>query len=292
MAGLTKERRMVEFTLDTDIGSDVDDLLALAMVLGSPEVTLRAVTTVYGDTLLRARMVRRTYAIAGRPAPPIAAGARETRSGRPVWWAGHEGVLMPDLESEAIDEALDATALLGASPVVAAVGPLTNVADALEGPHRIQRLVLMGGDITSCQPEHNISCDVAAAQEVFAAGIPAVVTGIDQTRRVVLSEAEVETIQASGPLGALLAAEIGQYRAWLGRPNSPHDPIAVLAAVRPELFTFARGWVRVDSDGVTSLDRHDDGPHQMVVDLDATGVAQQVLRRICRAQAGPSRRPS
>jgi inosine-uridine nucleoside N-ribohydrolase len=46
---------MVEFTLDTDIGSDVDDLMALAMVLGSAEMNLRAVTTVYGDTLLGAR---------------------------------------------------------------------------------------------------------------------------------------------------------------------------------------------------------------------------------------------
>ena len=69
-------------------------------------------------------------------------------------------------------------------------------------------------------------------------------------------------------------------------PNSPHDPIAILAAVRPELFTFARGWVRVNSDGVTSLERHDDGPHRMVVDLDTTVVAQEVLSRICRAQAG------
>ena len=76
---------MIELTLDADIGSDVDDLLALAMILGLPELNLRAVTTVYGDTLLRARMVRRVYAVARRPAAPVAAGSRETRSARPVW---------------------------------------------------------------------------------------------------------------------------------------------------------------------------------------------------------------
>ena len=127
---------------------------------------------------------------------------------------------------------------------------------------------------------------MAAAQAVFAAGVPAVVTGIDQTERVVLNEDEIAAIEASGALGALLAAEIRQFRTWLGRPNSPHDPIAVLAAVRPELFTLARGWVRVNPDGVTSLERHDDGPHRMVVDFDTTAVAQDVLSRICRAQAG------
>jgi hypothetical protein len=42
----------------------------------------------------------------------------------------------------------------------------------------------------------------------------------------------------------------------------------------------------VNSEGVTSLERHDDGPHRMVVDLDTTVVAQQVLSRICRAQTG------
>ena len=58
----------------------------------------------------------------------------------------------------------------------------------------------------------------------------------------------------------------------------------MLAAVRPELFTFARGWVRVNTDGVTRLERHDDGPHRVVVDLDTALVAQEVLSRICRAR--------
>jgi purine nucleosidase len=230
-------------------------------------------------------MVRRAYAVAKHPVPPIAAGARESRSGRPVWWAGHEGVLMPDLASEPIDETLDAAAVLRESKTVAAVGPLTNVADAVDGPHGIEQLVIMGGDITSGKPEHNIVCDVAAAQAVFGAGVPAVVTGIDQTRRVVLTETDITAIEQSGALGKLLAAEIRQFRTWLGTPNSPHDPIALLAVVRPELFAFARGTLRVDDEGITVLDRHDDGPHRMAIDLDPDGVVHEVVTRICRAQA-------
>jgi purine nucleosidase len=274
---------MIELALDTDIGTDVDDLLALAMILGSPELHLRAVTTVYGDTRLRAQMVRRAYTLAGRPTPPIAAGAREPRSDRPVWWAGHEGTLMADLAAEPVDETLDATAMLRAVPTVAAIGPLTNVAHALDGSHSIERLVIMGGDITSGQAEHNISCDVAAAQAVFASGVPAVVTGIDQTERVVLGGDEIAAIEASGTLGAHLAAEIHQFRSWLGRPNSPHDPIAVLAVVRPELFTFARGHVHVNADGVTHLQRDDHGPHRMAIDLDTAAVATEIISRICTA---------
>jgi purine nucleosidase len=256
------------------------------MILGSPELRLRAVTTVYGDTLLRARIVRRAYTVAGRPAPPVAAGARETRSGRPVWWAGHEGTLVPDLESEPVDETLDAKPLLRESTVVAAVGPLTNVAEALEGTHGIEQLMVMGGDFVTGKPEHNVKCDVTAAQAVFEAGVPALVTGIDQTKRVVVTDSEIDTIAASGALGEWVAAEIRQFRTWIGHPNSPHDPIAVLAAVRPELFTFARGFVRVGSDGVTSLERDVDGPHLVAVDLEPTAVGQEILSRIHGAQAG------
>lgn len=277
---------MIELALDTDIGSDVDDLLALAMILGSPELRLRAVTTVYGDTLLRARMVSRAYSLARRSSPPVAAGARETLSGRAVWWAGHEGALVPDLASAPVDETLSAVALLRESAAVAAVGPLTNVAAALSGAHDISRLVVMGGDFTSGSPEHNIKCDVTAAQAVFASGVPVLVTGFDQTRRVAVTAAEVDQIAASGALGEWVAAEVRQFQSWSGgHPNSPHDPIAVLAAVRPELFTFARGIVRVDADGVTTLEPDESGPHQVAIDLDPVAVEREIIARICRAQA-------
>jgi purine nucleosidase len=278
-----------KIVLDTDIGSDVDDLLALAMLLGSPEWDLAAVSTVYGDTVLRARMVRRVYRLADRPAPPIAAGAREARSGRPVWWAGHEGILMPDLASEPVDDTLDAVTLLRTSSAVAAIGPLTNVAEAMAEPHHIEELVIMGGDFASGEPEHNIQCDVAAAQAVFDAGTPTLITGIDQTKRVVLDDDSIAAVRSSGSLGKLMAAEIRQFRVWLGRPDSPHDPIAVLAAIRPDLFTVVRGRVRVDSAGATTLQRRDDGPHRVVVDLDAPAVLREIVSRVCRATVTQAR---
>jgi purine nucleosidase len=272
----------MKVVLDTDIGSDVDDLLALAMLLGSPEWDLTAVTTVYGDTVLRARMVHRAYRLACCSAPPIAAGARETRSGRPVWLTGHEGLLMPDLTAEPVDETLDATALLRTGPTIAAIGPLTNVAEAVARQHRIEQLVIMGGHFASGVPEHNIQCDVTAAQAVFDAGVPALVTGIDHTERVVLDDDAIAAVRSSGALGELLAAEIHQFRAWLGRPDSPHDPIAVLAAIRPDLFTIVRGWIRMDSAGVTTLQRQADGPHHVVVDLNPPVVLREIVNRVCR----------
>ena len=277
------------FALDTDIGTDVDDMLAIATILGSPELEMPLVTTVYGDVLLRAQMVARTLAAAGRSGVEVVPGLESTRSGRAVWWPGHEGALMPDLDRETVHTQLDAPTRLAETATIVAIGPLTNVAAAIERPDStIRRVVLMGGDFSTGRVEHNIRCDAAAAAVVFDAGIPVDAVGIDLTERVKLATAEIGAIEQAGPLGRLLAAEMRQF--WEFRNEShnvPHDPIAVLMLARPELFEFAVGRVVVettgDGEGATVFHPDPDGPHRVVVDMDADAVAGEILARILRA---------
>jgi purine nucleosidase len=61
--------------LDTDIGDDIDDAFALALLLQSPEIKLLGITTTFGDTELRARLVDRYLAAVHRSEIPVAAGA-------------------------------------------------------------------------------------------------------------------------------------------------------------------------------------------------------------------------
>ena len=274
-------------TLDTDLGTDVDDVLALAAIFGSPEIDLTAVTTVYGDTLLRARMVARVTSVAGREPGPIVPGRTETRSGRPIWWPGHEGALLPDLEREKVDTETDAIEVLAGSPAVAAIGPLTNVADAVErSGHAIEQLWVMGCDFGLGKVEHNIKCDVDAAAVVFGSGVPATVIGLDQTVRVRLGGAAVAEIEAAGPLGQLLAAEMRQFWNFTAEDsNVPHDPSAVLMLTDPELFTFATGRIDVDPAGMTRF-TPGDGPHRIVTDLDTGLVARRIVDRILTACEG------
>src|SRR5678815_3812201 len=90
--------------LDTDIGTDVDDILALVLLARAPELRLVGVTTVYGDTTLRARMVRQVLDQMQLPDIPIGIGATETLTRRPVFWAGHEGEGCLLYTSDAADE--------------------------------------------------------------------------------------------------------------------------------------------------------------------------------------------
>ncbi|MGN6483651.1 MAG: nucleoside hydrolase, partial [Thermomicrobiales bacterium] len=94
----------VRVVLDTDIGTDVDDCLALAFLLGSPEIQLDAITTVYADVALRARMTRKLLSLRGGDAAriPVYEGISAPLLGlEPIYWPGHEGVGLLDADEDA-----------------------------------------------------------------------------------------------------------------------------------------------------------------------------------------------
>jgi len=80
-------QNIMKLHLDTDIGGDIDDLCALAMVLNLPEVELIAVTTVAEHQGKRAGYAKYSLALAGRCDIPVAAGA-DASAGCYRWWPG------------------------------------------------------------------------------------------------------------------------------------------------------------------------------------------------------------
>ncbi len=280
--------------LDTDIGTDVDDALALALILGSAELNLVGVSTVYGDTRLRAQLAARLMSLAdSRGTVPIAAGERQTRSGRPVWWPGHEGKLHDDLHSEPI-EPRDGTALLIETArrlpgelVVLAIGPLTNIAAALDSDpafaENVGRLVIMGGDFRSegREAEHNILSDVSAAQRVFESSLGIVVGGLDLTTQIKLSQTDVDRIVQAGPLGRALGLEIAEWWKFHGHSwNTPHDPILALWLTEPGLFSLAPASVRVQDSGKTIDDADPSSTTSVLKAMDVDEVRSAMVRRI------------
>lgn len=98
----------------------------------------------------------------------------------------------------------------------------------------------MGGAYWLNYAEHNIEMDVVAARIVFESGIPITAIGLDVTLRVWVTEAQVELIRnLPNGLGPMLEDQIRRWWRFLGtNKNNPHDPLAALAMVRPELFSF------------------------------------------------------
>jgi purine nucleosidase len=283
--------------LDTDIGSDVDDILALVMIAKSPELDLIGITTVYGDTIHRARIAKATCDMLQRPELKIVAGAPKPISGRQVYWAGHEGDGMSELESISIDTSIKAEEYLVATAEqmageleILAIGPLTNIAKAIqlspEFKSHVKHLYIMGGAFWLDRPEHNIRCDVNAAQIVFGSGIPLTAVGLDLTLRVWITEQDVQQIALlPNHLGKTLDNEIRTW--WTSRDlskNNPHDPLAGLAMIHPQIFRFEYCDVKVGDSGLefakTIVSNSGKGAVRIASDVLSRTAEQEIVRRI------------
>jgi purine nucleosidase len=256
--------------LDTDIGSDVDDALALGLVLAAPEaLELRAVTTVGGEARLRARVAAGLLAVAGRSDVEVCPGEEQPllRERERFGWFGHEprcvvGAVEPSSEPAPARIVREARACPGLELVT--VGPLTNVARALaldpDLPSRVAGLTVMGGHVREvrigsyvCPPgiDYNLCSDPEATVAVLGAGFRTTLVTADVTLAVWMTLADREKLAAAGPVARELAAQVAiwtpvQQRLFTGMggtlaPDNAaflHDPLTVLALFEPAPLRF------------------------------------------------------
>lgn len=255
---------------DTDIGTDVDDILALGFLLGSPEIELEGITTVYGDVDLRARMVLKTLQLRGREEIPVHMGISKPLLGREtVFWQGHEGVglihdddkLASPSETHAVDFLIHHVLENPDEITLLAVGPLTNVATAIIREPKVaialKRLVIMGGRINTSASlgnvsEHNIKCDPDAAHVVLSSGAQIDLVPLDVTLRVVIRQGDVDELKSRDtPYHKAIADQVVRYPGFISRGGTTflHDPLAAMAILKPELLSWTAYNVQVELAG-------------------------------------------
>ncbi len=240
--------------LDTDIGDDIDDALALALVLRSPEIELLGVTTVFGDTRLRARLAKHLLHVFERADIPVAAGisapllARHRPSGVPQAAILNTYGAQEDINSCSGPELIAQKAMTYPGRLILlCIGPLTNVAVALLAePHlfmAIRSIIMMGGTSGIPWPEWNVRSDARAAQIVLAAGIPITLLGWNITTRCQLRPGDIERLRDNNSPRTHLLSElihIWQQQRARWQPPYPylHDPLTVVALCTPDLLRF------------------------------------------------------
>ena len=249
---------------DTDIGSDIDDAFALALIINSPELDLLGVTTVSGDTRARARLAAKMLWEAGGAwrRVPVAAG----ESGSPLdieqtrWAAGFtSSQLRPEKASDLLRAGFERRP---GEITLVTVGPLTNVAALLrQDPavaRKIRRLVMMGGSIalgfephSPATAEYNIASDPAAAQVVFTSGIPILMAPLDVTAMLQLGPTRQARVFTH--LSPLTNALTLLYHLW-GHPTPTlFDPMAVAMLIDPDLCKTQALAIVVDNAGFTRV---------------------------------------
>jgi purine nucleosidase len=252
--------------LDTDIGDDIDDAFALGLALRSPEIELLGITTAWGDTALRARLVNRFLKETGAAAIPIANGilTKSTAVFSQARWA-EDG---PPVENhlEAVEFLLEQARKAPGEITLIAIGPLTNVGAAIDkdaaGFRKFKRVVIMGGSIwrgygdlgygpdRGPQAEYNIYSDIAAAQKLFTSGVPIFMMPLDSTQLMLDEVKRAWLFSAGTPVTNALAALIYQWGQGQRTPTL-FDVMAVAFAVNPSLCPVEPLHITVDEKGFT-----------------------------------------
>ncbi len=292
---------MPQLHLDTDIGGDIDDLAALAMLLNWPDLDLLAITTNSDDEGRRAGYARYALALAGQEEIPVAAGADvsggyyRVQPGFPL-----ESAYWPEPVSPApgpLDAALDLLEhSIEQGALILAIGAYTNLA-LLErrspGILRKARLFLMGGYLYPPRAGYprwgydmdwNIQVDVTSAHAVLQHSLPTLIP-LSVTVETALRRAYLPALKAAGPLAQLIACQAEAFaldekneevhgKSCAGLPddiiNFQHDPLACAIAL---------GWregVTIETVPVTTT--VEDGWLRQRV--DAAGVLTQVVTHV------------
>ncbi len=277
--------------LDTDIGTDIDDAFALALIINSPELDLQGVTTVSGDTQARARLAARMLWEAGgafRRVPVYAGEPGKPLSIEQARWAEH--FTSPQLKPEkAVDYLRREFNARPGQITLITIGPLTNIGALLKQDpgvaKKIPRIVMMGGSIvrgyelgSGPTPEYNIAADAAAAQTVFSSGIPLIVAPLDVTARLQLEGANLQRVLTH--LTPVTDALTILYHLWGMPAPTLHDPMAVALYLDPSLCETKRLAIEVDAKGFTRVAEGKPANATVALNVDREKFFQFYLGRV------------
>lgn len=248
----------IRIFIDTDIGDDVDDALAIALAALSPELTLTGVSTVYGNVSARRQLAVQLLRQLGTEVPVEAGVGRSLRFQNDTSVLPHQCRVLAEQPPAAANvhgvELLIETVRSAPETVVIALGPLTNIAMAvLLAPDIMKhaKIVLMGGAFSAVYPEYNILCDPEAANIVLRSGAEIRMIGLDVTAPCILSKEEEGVIGSfrdgyRGFLASLCAI-------WLETSKSKkvtlHDPLTVASLIDPTLLKMEAAPVRIEMAG-------------------------------------------
>lgn len=254
---------MQKIIIDTDIGDDIDDAFAIALAAKFSEAELVGVTTVFRNTKARAQLVGKLLESLNVKAP-VRAGERfpvkepfhtfEKDTGAPEdslpcqWDESYQAY---PAEEGAVEFLAENAQKWGSDLTIAAIGPLTNLARAIEKyPDKMKKcgkIVSMGGSFEKFMPEWNYLCDPEAADTVIKSGIPFYAVGLDVTLTCPLEEGLLQKFDTSEKAhNKLLSLWLKRWFDFFGFEKSVmHDPLA-LASIVSDVCRFEERFVKIE----------------------------------------------
>lgn len=268
-----KHLREIPVILDTDIGGDIDDTWALAMMLKSPELDVKLIVSDTGNTVYRSQIIAKMLEVAKRADIPVGIGINQGgqpgREPQEPWVVGYDLRHYPGTVHDDGVKAIIDTIMCSPEPVtLICIGPVPNIAEALRREPQIAskcRFVGMFGSIRRSHDgskevikEYNVVQDIKACQKVFTASWrEMVITPLDTCGVIRLKDRKYRCVCSSSD--PLTQAVIENYRIWLkGKPDEQSsilfDTVAIYLAFAEDLLVMENLGIRVTDDGFTIQD--------------------------------------
>jgi purine nucleosidase len=250
--------------IDTDVGDDIDDAFAVALALQSPEVEIVGITTTFGDTAERAKLIDRFLAEDSRSDIPVGVGnptpIKSNFSQRQ--YADAPGYSKSS-HSSAVDLILGDINKYPGQITLVAIGPLVNIGQLIDKDptmfRKLKRVVLMGGSVergygepygppTPPEPEWNIVNDIPGAQKLFASGVPIYMMPLDSTE-LKMDETKRDFLFRQGT--HLTESLTALYYEWGQKTPTLFDPMTITFIDKPDLCPVRPMHIEVDAKGIT-----------------------------------------
>ncbi len=220
-----------QFIIDTDIGTDVDDLFALAYALKNPDIEVKAISTVHGNTEIRSKIVRKLEKILGVNIPIITGLPGDSR-----YWTGIEEKA---LTSEELKEPLGKLDFpkYDFDTTLVCMGPMTNIQYQIEtgsSISRVNEIYIMGDHLYS----HNFKADNEAALVVGMQSWKRHLITKDICKRITLTKEDLEGLRGNA-LGDFLYESALRWMKH-SRVKEPimYDAVTVSAAANEGYVKF------------------------------------------------------
>jgi inosine-uridine nucleoside N-ribohydrolase len=258
--------------LDTDIGDDIDDAYALALALQSPrQVDLLGITTAWGNTTLRGRLVQRFLDVTGHRGIPVTAGPQThpTATFSQAHWAQAQPLPVDGFHN-AISFLIQQIHRYPHQITLVAIAPYSNIGALIRRDptafRQLKRVVLMGGSIRrgygdlgyrpsrGPSAEYNVAMDIPASQALFTSGVPIYMMPLDSTQLKLDEVMRPILFGAGTPITNALATLTNEWKNSTQQSTPTlYDAMAMAYVIQPSLCPTTPLHIVVTGKGFTRV---------------------------------------
>ena len=284
--GVAQKQKVI---LDTDIGSDIDDAFAVALLLSSPEFEVLGIVTDYGNTPKRANIVCKMLYETGNEDIPVVVGEKTNdHYDSQFHWAEGFDKITP-IEQSGSDFIIEKLQQYPNEVILFTVGPVTNIGNVVEkNPDALKKakhIYSMFGSFYMGYGKHpvpsaewNVRADADASQKMASAGADITYAGLDVTTFVKLEEdRRLELLMRQSPLTDALS---GLYTLWPHETPTLYDPVAIGMYLWPELFNTRKAHVKVTDEGYTVIDESKESNAEIGMSINKGEFLDRIMKRL------------